>query len=229
VQAGDAESGEFIDSLTGDGLGDKLGFIVSFYNQGRFAADQESGRSYVSFEDAIPEAWSDHPLVGSEGVGVRFDEHPDAEETYKERVNAKEIEWGHGPKISTTHNFTGLALISPVEGDEDDENQVRPVRLSLMRTNLPAVRKLHSLRASAGRNKSFWEFVFDLSTFRKDFARGSSYLLQVRRGRKTADEEKQNAVALAQEVIGGRTQDNAENAADSEKPVEPTREGGVDL
>ena len=115
------------------------------------------------------------------------------------------------------------------EGDEDDEAQVRPVRLSLMRTNLPAVRKLHSLIASAGRKTNFWDFVFDLSTFRKDFARGSSHLLQVRRGRKTSDEEKQNAVALAQEVIGGRTQDNAENAADSEKPVEPTREGGVDL
>jgi hypothetical protein len=39
VRAGEAEAGEFINTLTGEGVGDKLGFIVAYYQRGRFRAD----------------------------------------------------------------------------------------------------------------------------------------------------------------------------------------------
>src|SRR5690349_14744664 len=81
VSNGDAEAGEFINTLTGEGLGDSLGFIVSYYQKGRFAVDRDTNRAYVAFGATIPDAWED--LVGAEFVGTRFDEHPDAEETYK--------------------------------------------------------------------------------------------------------------------------------------------------
>lgn len=218
VQAGDAEPGEFINTLTGESLGTKVSFIVSFYQKGRFATDD--GRAYVAFGDTIPEAWAD--LVGESFVGTPFAEYPDAEEVYKERVNKKEIEWGKGPLVSTTHNFTGLALVETEDGDD-----LQPVRLSLQRTNMPAVRKLLTLKKAALRNKPFWEKVFDLSTYKKDFQRGSAHLLDVKLGRATTAEEKAAAVDLAQAVVAGRVASNDAQADENAKPVEPEAQGGL--
>jgi hypothetical protein len=86
-----AEAGEFINTLSGEVLGDSVEFIVAFYNRGRFASDKDSGRAYVAFSDSIPDHWAE--LVGEEYVGTPFAEYPDAEERYKERVNNDEIEW----------------------------------------------------------------------------------------------------------------------------------------
>jgi hypothetical protein len=220
VQAGDAEEGEFINTLTGESIGNKVSFIVAYYQRGRFAADRDSGRAYVAFSDTIPDAWAD--LVGEEFVGTPFTEYPDAEEKYKARVNAKEIEWGKGPLVSTTHNFTGLAL---VEGESGDE--IQPVRLSLQRTNMPAVRKILTLKKASLRNRPFWEKVFDLGTEKKPFNRGAAHLLTVKLGRDTTPEERQAAVELAQAVSAGRVTDNQVQAERDSAPVEPDAQGGL--
>jgi hypothetical protein len=228
VAAGDADAGEFINTLTGDALGDKIGFIVSFYNKGRFAAPKQGplkGRTFVAFSNEIPEAWED--LVGAEFVGTPFAEYPDAEEQYKERVNRKEIEWGSGPLISTTHNFTGLAVVSAPEGS-DEPDELQPVRLSLMRTNMPAVRKWITLKRSL-RNKPFYERVFDLSTERKEFTSGVSHLLNVRLGRATTADEKAEAFALAQAAAAGRVQSNEAQAEAGNVATEPDAKGGLSV
>ncbi len=225
VQSEQAEAGEFINTLTGEGIGTKIGFIVSYYQKGRFAADRDSGRAYVAFGATIPDAWGD--LVGEEFVGTPFDEYPDAEEVYKERVNRKEIPWGKGPLVSTTHNFSGLALVSAVEGDEDPEPQ--PVRLSLQRTNMPAVRRILSLKKASLRNRPFWEVVFDLGTEKKQFDRGAAHLLTVKLGRQTTPEERTLAGELALAVAAGRVSDNSVQAEAGDKPVEPDTKGGLGI
>jgi hypothetical protein len=224
VQAEQAEPGEFINTLTGEGIGNAIGFIVAFYQKGRFAADRDTGRAYVAFGDTIPAAWE--PLVGESFVGTPFDEYDDAEERYKARVNNKEIEWGKGPLVSTTHNFTGLAIVSAVEGS-DEPDELQPVRLSLQRTNMPAVRKLLTLKKASLRNRPFWEKVFDLGTERKQFNQGSAHLLTVKLGRDTTADERAAAVELAQAVAAGRVSDNQASEAAADKPVEPDAKGGL--
>lgn len=223
VQQDEAEPGDFINTLTGESLGTKVEFIVSYYQKGRFAANDES-KAFVSFDDVIPEAWA--PLVGEAFVGTPFSEHPDAEETYKERVNAKEIEWGKGPLISTTHNFSGYAISSAVEGEDEGDNLV-PVRLSLKRTDVPAARRIITLKRATLRNKPFWDVVFELSTERKGFTKGSSYVVNVKLGRKTTDEERLLARELAEAVMGQRVQDNSAEAEAHVAPVEPDAAGGL--
>jgi hypothetical protein len=224
VEAEEAEAGEFINTLTGEGIGNKVGFIVAYYQRGRFAADRDSNRAYVAFDSTIPPAWAD--LVGDEFVGTPFAEYPDAEERYKARVNAKEIEWASGPLVSTTHNFTGLAIVSGVEGS-DEADDLQPVRLSLQRTNVPAVKKILTLKKATLRNRPFWEKVFDLGTYKKPFDKGSAHLLSVKIGRDTSAEERAAAVELAQAVAAGRVSDNAEAAAKGDGPVEPDAKGGL--
>lgn len=170
----------------------------------------------------IPDHWAD--LVGEEFVGTRFDEHPDAEEVYKARVNRKEIPWGKGPQISTTHVFTGLALVEDIESGEVE---LQPVRLSLQRTNVPAVKKWMTLRQSKLRNKPFWDKTFVLETEKKQFDRGMAYNLKVTLGRETTGEERDGALALAQAVMSGLVADNSEAAASADAPAEPDAKGGL--
>lgn len=223
MQNEQAEAGEFINTATGEGIGTKVEFVVAFYQKGRFAADRDSNRSYAANgTDVIPEHWAD--LVGEEFVGTRFDEYPDAEEQYKARVNRKEIEWGKGPLISTTHVFTGLAL---VEDPESGEVEMQPVRLSLQRTNVPAVKKWMTLRSAKLRNRPFWERSFILSTKKNTYDRGMAFNLEVALGRETTVEEKEAALALAHAVTQGLVQDNAERAVDA--PVAPDAKGGLEV
>lgn len=226
VSDGDAEAGEFINSLTGESLGNAVEFIVAWYHTGRFAVNKKTKRAFVAFGDTIPEAWADLDVVGDAFVGSRFDEHPDAEEVFKKRVNNKEIEWGTGPRISTTHNFTGLVLISPLEGsDEDDELQ--PVRLSLQRTQSKVAGKWLTLLSALGRSSSYWDVTWQLTTKRKDFASGPAYLLEVKKGRKTTNDERLLSVNLAQAVAGGRTVDNSEQVEGGERTSAPDAKGGL--
>ncbi len=223
VVDGDAESGEFINTLTGEGVGDAIGFIVAYYQRGRAGADRATGRYYVAFGDTIPESWAD--FVGDEWVGVPFTEYDDAEERYKERVNAKEIEWGKGPKVSTTHNYTGLAIVS---GVDDEEDQIQPVRLSLQRTNVPAVRKINMLYRMTMRNRPFWDKVFNLRTEKRAFDQGQAYLLKPSIGRDTTPEERAEAAMLASAVMAGRVTDNAEKA-EATVSAEPNSKGGLGI
>lgn len=221
MQDEQAEAGEFINTAIGEGIGTKVEFVVAFYQQGRFAADRESNRSYAATgTDLIPDHWAD--LVGEEFVGTPFSEYPDAEEQYKERVNRKEIQWGKGPLISTTHVFTGLALVEDIESGEVE---LQPVRLSLQRTNVPSVKKWMSLKAAKLRNKPFWDKTFVLETEKKSYDKGMAYNLKVSVGRDTSSDEKQAAIDLAHAVMSGLVQDNAEKAED--RPAEPDAKGGL--
>lgn len=225
VQEGEAEEGEFINTLTGESLGESVQFIIAYYNRGRFAADKKTRRAYVAFSEEIPESWAD--LVGEEFVGTPFSEYPDAEEQFKARVNAKEIEWGNGPLISTTHNYTGFVIVPGEEGS-DEPDELQPVRLSLQRTNMPAVRKLNTLKRAMLRNKPFWDVVFELSSAKKAFAAGPAYLLNVKPGRKTSADEREEAKNLALAVAAGNVTSNED--AEVEAPAEaPENKGGLSV
>ena len=219
VKEGDAEPGEFLNTLTGESLGTKVEFIVAMAQRGR-AASGKDGRYYVAIgTDVFPESWAD--LVGEEFVGTPFDEHPDAEEVYKARVNAGEIEWGKGPLISTTYNYTGLVL------PEDEEDEPQPVRISFLRSTKSAHDKLQTLKRATLRNKPFWEVVFSLETAEKTFGRNSAYIVNVKKSRPTTDAEKALAVEVALAVQGGRTHGNDE--AGQDKPVAPAATGGLEV
>lgn len=224
VQEGDASVGEFINTLTSEGLGDSVDFIVSYYNKGRFASDRETGRAYVAFSADIPASWE--PLVGAEFVGEQFSEYPEAEECFKAAVNAKEREWGHGPLVSTTHNFTGLVL---VEGS-DGEVEPQPVRLSLKRVDVPAARKITTLQRAVLRNKPPWDVVLRLKTTKKEFGQNAAYVINpadVKILRPTTNEEKIIGSEIALAVMHGRT--NTTGAEEADAPTEPKSGGGLDI
>lgn len=225
VQNEQAEAGEFINTLTGEGIGTEIEFIVAWYQKGRFAVDRDSNRAFVAFDKLIPDAWGD--LVGEEFVGTPFDEYPEAEEVYKDRVNRKEIAWGRGPLVDTSHNFTGLAIVSGVEGEEDD---YQPVRLSLRRTNVAAAKKILTLKRSDAkwRNGAFWDAALTFSTEKKSWDKGMSYnLVPPKIARQTTAEERAMAVDLAQAVAAGHVVDNSTEDATGDKPVEPDSKGGL--
>lgn len=206
VKRGDAERGEFINALSGESYGNAVGFIVSYYQQGRFAALKD-GRAFVAFGDTIPDAWE--PVVGKEWLGQPFVEYPEAEEKFKAAVNAKEREWGNGPTVSTTHNFTGHAIVSGL--DPEDEELLVAVRLSLKRTDVPAAKKFISLKRML-RLRAFWDMTFDLTTTPKQSGRHESFIVQVKAGRPTTDEEKLIAVQLASDVAAQRVQSAGDDA-----------------
>lgn len=223
VQSGEASPGEFINTLTNETLGDRVDLIVSFYNKGRFASDQKTNRAFVSFDQEIPDAWSEHPAVGDKFVGTPFSEHPESEEAYKAAVNNNEHEWGKGPQISTTHNFTGYVVVE----NEDGENEYQPVRLSMKRTDVPAARKINTLVRAVLRNKPSWDVVFQLSTKAKESNGYTSYVIDpssLKILRPTTAEEKALGAELAIAVTAGRVQASGE---DADAPVEPSSGGGL--
>lgn len=217
VKAGDVEAGEFFNTLSEESLGDKVEVVIAAFQKGR-SASKDGGDYFVCVaEDTIPESWE--PLVGKEWVGTRFDEHPDAEEQFKERVNSKQIEWGKGPKISTTYVYTVLIV------DEDGNRE--PVRLSLLRSTKKASDKIQTLRRGLLRNKPFWEKTFTLQSEEATFGRNTSFVIKAGIGRDTTPDERQEAVELATAVFGGRVADNAATADVPEAAVEPEAKGGL--
>jgi hypothetical protein len=224
----DISPGHFVNSATGQSLGREVDFIVAYYQKGRMAVDRTTNRTYVAFTETIPERWAD--LVGESFVGTPFAEYTDAEEQYKARVNAKEIQWGKGPLISTTYNYTGLVLVQ--ERDEldqpvEDSFELQPVRLSLYRARKQGHDKIRQLKAMSLRPpKMFWDRVFHLTTQRKDFASGPAHLVIPTLTRPTTEDEKQIATELAIAVRAGRVQDNSDDALKGER-VEPEAKGGL--
>lgn len=223
VVAGDAEAGDFVNTLTGESYGSEVEFIIAYVERGRAAA-QPKGKYFVSVgEELIPESWGE--LLGEEWVGTRFDEHPDADEQYKKRVNAGEIEWGSGPLITTTFNYTGYVLPPAVDGEDAEEPF--PVRLTFKRTTKSAHDKIQTLKKATLRNKAFWDVKFELSTSPKTFGRNQAHIVNVKKGAETTPEQRQLAIDLATAVTGGRVTDNAEAAeAPAAKPADT---GGLDI
>lgn len=173
-------------------------------------------------QDTIPESWAD--LVGEGFVGTPFADHPDAEEVYKRRVNDGEIEWGKGPLISTTYNYTGL-VYDPA--GEDDEPM--PVRISFLRSTKKAHDKLQTLKKATMRNKAWWDVVFSFETKEETFGRNTAFVVKVGKVRDTEPNEKALAVELATAVIAGRTTDNAEAAEAGSERVAPDAAGGLEV
>jgi len=228
VQEGEAEAGEFLNTATSETLGTEVQFIIAYYQKGRSARDKETSDYFIAFGDTIPESWE--PLVGEEWVGTLFTEHPDAEEQYKARVNRKEIEWGKGPLISTTYNYTGYVIVPGLEGEDEDELQ--PVRLSLQRSNKKAADKINTLRRAVLRGKPLWDIVFEFSTQRKQFGNNQSYVLNAKAGRKTTPDEKGAAADLAIALDAGRVSTTGDDiaGADGSAPTEaPDAQGGLAL
>jgi hypothetical protein len=227
VQEDEAEAGEFLNTATGETLGDSVNFIIAYYQKGRSARDKKSGDYYIAFGDTIPASWE--PLVGDEWVGTLFTEYPDAEEQYRERVNRKEIEWEKGPLVSTTYNYTGYVIVPGIEDDDPDELQ--PVRLSLQRSNKKAADKINTIRRSVLRGKALWDIVFEFSTARKTFTGGTSYVLNAKAGRKTTDEEKYAAAELAIALDAGRVSTTGEpgdgSGGDAPAAEAPDAKGGL--
>lgn len=224
VKEGDAEAGEFLNTLTSESYGNHVDFVIAYFQRGRSASDKKTGRYYVSTaSETIPDSWKD--LVGEEFVGTRFDEYPDAEEMYKERVNAGEIKWEKGPLISTTYNYTGLVIPPQIDPEVDEDPM--PVRISFLRTTKAAHDKLQTMRLTTMRGRAPWDVVFELSTVSKSFGRNDSYVVNVKKGRSTTTDERLRAVELAQAVAGGNTRDNAIEAEAGSAAVAPDAEGGL--
>lgn len=222
VQDGNAEAGEFIDTLTGEGVGTKVEFITAYYQKGRFAADRDTGKAYTAWTDTIPEHWGD--FLGEEWVGTSFAEHPDAEESFKRAVNEKQREWKSGPPIQTTHNFTGLVIVPGFEGEPDT---VSPARFSLKSTDTGAAVKWLRLRSAKLRRRPFWDLVFELSTKKNDYKKGAAFNIVVATGRDTTSDERQEAAELARMVSLGRVLDNADSTSAQDAPAEPESGGGL--
>jgi len=203
VVEGDAKAGDFINSLTQENFGAEVPFVVAAYQKGRFYSDKDTGRSYAAIGPVAPEAWPE------EYAGKAFAELDDAEERFREAVNAGTIEWGTGPAISTTHNFIGLVGESPV-----------PVRLSLMRTNVPAARKLKTMLRFS---QAFWDNVFIMKTESKRSSRNEPFQsLVVKQGDKSTPEQRQAAVQVAMAVKSNLVSE-APAEAIADKPVKPSK------
>lgn len=218
VQAGDADAGEFINALTREGLGTEIEFVVASYQKGRFfhgdrKANRRARKAYATRN--VP--WLEDPFYGQP-----FTEHPDAEEQYSKRVNAGEIEWGKGPKISTTYDFTGHVI----SGLGEDEEPI-PVCLSLMRTNKRAATKWATILQAVLRGR-YWDSVFLLTTERQTFSEGSAYTVSVRQGRKTTQDERIRALNLAQVVRAGNAEVVGEETDSAPKP-QPAAEGALEV
>lgn len=218
VADGDARPGEFINALTREGLGDEIDFVVAGYQKGRFFhGDRANGRRARKAYGVKNVPWQDDPFYGTP-----FTEHPDAEEQYAKRVNNKEIEWGKGPSISTTFDFTGFVV------SEDPDEEPIPVCLSLMRTNRRPAQKWVTILQAVLRGK-YWDSVFHLTTERAQSDKGNYYVVNVKQGRKTEPAERQRALQLALILRqrADRVQIVGEEDDESAPKAEPDAAGGM--
>lgn len=203
-----ANPGDFYNTLTGAVFGSSLEFVVSKYNRGRFyAPDGVSGPTYVAGEDiVVPDYWPD------ELAGKVFSELPESEEGHKARANAGEIEWGSGPAIATTYNFTGY-----VTGEEI------PARLSLMKTSASTARKIITLLKAM---RAPWDKAIAISSRREVGDNGPYFVVEAAYGSPVDTDQRQKAVELFAAVrergIDEQGSAAAADAADKpEAPAEP--------
>lgn len=213
VTSGKARPGEFVLGLTGESFEPPIEIVVAGKGKGRFRPGRDGTRTLVAYnQPLVPENWTDDPFIGKP-----FSEHPDAEEQYSAAVDRKEFEWGSGPPIQTTFNFTGLIVGSDV-----------PVRLSLRRTSAPTAKKWETL-LDAVLNSRYWDKVFIVGSEQQKNSKGAYYTATVELGRKTTAEEKQKAIKLAQALRQNRVQTVGEEGSDDGPTVEPDAKGGLEV
>lgn len=229
VKDGNAEEGEFINTLLGEGVGSQIGFIIVDHHKGRAYQDKKTKRYFVSDDfDIIPDTWKDATGVGESFTGTRFADHPDADESFRAAVNAGTREWGSGAPIKTTHIYTGYAVVSAEEGS-DEEFELQPVRLSIKITNKDnkaTVSAINSLKSMKLRNKPFWARLFDLSTQSKSYGSNDAFAINAKLGRETTEEERDAAMDLYHAVMSGRVTDNSAKA-ENDPVAEPESRGGL--
>lgn len=215
VAEGKLESGHYVNSLTDRDYGTELDLVIVYAAKGRFLSVRSTGKTYVAFGDVVPSNWPE------KYVGKRFDELPDAEETYRELANEPGAEWGSGPPIQTTRNFVGFVT------DEPDV----PVRLSLKSTATPTAQKIGSLLR--WRLKAPWHNTFHLSTrLDKDSQDNPYYVPVAELGDETSEDLREPARAMYQSI-----QANLANlrltGEDAEAPAgagaKPDGAGGLDV
>jgi hypothetical protein len=188
VGEGDAKPGEFINSLTGENFGGAVEFVVAGFYKGRFQVDRSTGE--VLDSGAGTGTCSCH--------AVPYVECLNAEEQWKVRSNAGDIEWGKGPPISTTFNFLGFVVGSEM-----------PVKLSLMRAQAKEAKKLLTLLKF---RPAPWDSVYTINTYLRHSKVGD-YAFQgvsIKQGRKATPDERQAAVALAGAIRAGNTREVGE-------------------
>jgi hypothetical protein len=210
-----ANSGEFVNSLTGDNYGSDVELIIVAYFKGRFFAPKGEDQTYVARGEVAPSNWPD------EYSGRRFDEIEDAEEQHKARANAEGGVW-EPPLIQTTHNYIGLLPDAPD----------LPVRLSLKSSSTQAHRKIATLLRFAPGGRP-WATVFKLRAVKRSKGNQSFYVVEAERGRETTPEEQQLAVNLAtdyQRAAGSvKLVGEGDEAGEARKSVEASSTGGLDL
>lgn len=218
VVDGDAKAGEFINALTREGLGSEVEFVVAGFTKGRFdhgiRGEQKARKAFGT--KIVPESWANDPFKG-----LPFDQHPDAEEQFKARVNRGEIPWGKGPRISTTYDFTGYV----VSGLEDGEEPI-PVCLSLKRGDSKQAQKWLTILDAVLRGR-YWDAVFNLTAEQQRNADGTFYTISVKKTRKTTPEEKQRAMTLAMRLRHENVEVVGDDEGSAAPKVEPSANGGL--
>jgi hypothetical protein len=216
VTDGKVASGHFFNSVTGRDYGDEIEFVIVRYGKGRFYVhnrDEDDERTYVANGPVAPDTWPE------QYAGQNFADIPEAEEQWKERSNAGEIEWGKGPPIVTTHNFVGFALDEPGQ----------PARIGLSRTSAPAAKKI--LTAMRFSRRSPWASSFKLSLKERTVRDKPFYVVQAEQGDQTESEIGDSAKELAAAIQeAGAFALNGEEVedADKTKAAKPeTPAGGV--
>lgn len=203
VAEGDISAGVFLNSLTGTDYGSKVELLIVRSFLGRFYAPLKDDAVYIATGDIAPDNWPE------EYRGQRFVDLADAEERYKERANAGEIEWEKGPPIRTTYNYVGL-VVSELE---------IPVRISFQRTSTGAARKLDTLLRTA---RAFWDNIYTFQTnLTHNASKQAYYEVSVERGRRSEAAERQAAVSLALAIEQHGYQFAGDEKDPDDKPTAP--------
>lgn len=217
----DAQLGEFFNSLTGETFGKSVELIVSRFNYGRLyspskeriAAGEEDKTFVAGPGDVAPDNWPEQYR------GRRWVDIEDAEETYRELANpgpngeAPRIEWGDGPPISTTYNFTGYIRGSEV-----------PIRLSLKRADTKTAQKMVTLMRA---QRAPWDKTLVVSSSKVTKGDRTWQALSASFGEPTTVEEKSAAVQLAIQMGQIEVVEAGHDEAVVEEPV-ATPEGALE-
>lgn len=211
-----SKPGDLVNALTGDNFGTDIDFLVVTYHRGRFYAETDekgkrTGRSFAAGSDTVvPRFWPD------KFAGKVFAELPEAEERYAEMANDGAIEWGSGPPIQTTYNFTGYILRPELENAEPF-----PVRFPLKATSAKAAKAIYRALAPL---RNYWQRSVHVSTDREVGSEGPYYVAKFEGfGPAPSDAQRRSALelyALSQQVGVKELGEDPEVQSDPDTPDE---------
>lgn len=216
VVAKRAEAGNFINSVTAESYGTEFQFVIADTFLGRFA--RLNGVGYNANSPVAPDNWPD------QWAGRAFAEIEDSEENFKAAVNRGEREFGHGPPISTTHNYVGFIIDEDFE-ERAAENRLLPVRVSLMRKNAKAAQTIDYLLLTW---PAPWDRVLNFSSVQDKNDEGTFYVAQVSEGEQTTTLQRSAAVNLATVLQSAKVELQGDDD-DQEKPAPPPESDGMEV